>query len=82
MNTATSIDMQKRERELQSRAFEARAEQFFKDWCPGSPEDDAAFHRDLMMLVRTIYQDAQAPLLDHIMKLASAMPMPPLPTAR
>lgn len=71
---STIMEVRKREQESQSRAFEARAQQFFEDWSPGSPQDDAAFHRDLMMLVRTIYQDAQAPLLDHITKIVSMIP--------
>jgi hypothetical protein len=75
---STAMDMNKREKELQARAFEARAEDFFKRWSPGNSREDAEFHRDLMMLVRTIYQDAQAPLLDHIMKMSATMVFSPM----
>lgn len=70
-------DMKNREREIQARAFEARSEDFFKRWAPGGAREDAEFHRDLMMLVRTIYADAQAPLLEHITKMMAAMPVIP-----
>lgn len=75
MPTATDIMMRNKERE--GRIFEAMIESFLKRWMPNDHHDAVQFERELHMLVRQIYQDAQAPLLDHITKIYSVMPMLP-----
>ncbi len=74
---SSAIDMMKMDKERQTRMFEAMIESFLKRWMPEDRRDAAEFDRDFHMLVRQIYRDAQEPLLDHITKLASAMPMFP-----
>jgi hypothetical protein len=78
MSTATEIGMMQRETEMRKRGFEQRMEHFINEW---APEDNrfsrAAFETELIVLVREIYADAQAPLLDHITKIVMAMPWPP-----
>ena len=60
---------------MRKRGFELRMEHFINEW---APEDDrfsrAAFETELIALVREIYADAQAPLLDHLSKITMAMP--------
>lgn len=74
---STAIDMMKMDKERQARMFEAMIEAFLKEWMPEDHYMAIDFERQFHMLVRQIYRDAQEPLLEHITKLASAMPMFP-----
>ena len=74
---STAMDMMKMDKERQARMFEAMMESFLKRWEPDHQEDRYAFHAELHSLIRQVYRDAQEPLLDHITKLAGAMPMFP-----
>ncbi len=77
METATSIDFEQRQREYRKRGFEQRMEQFLRDFGPDDHYDRAHMERELISLVMQIYQEAQAPILDHLSKIAMAMPFPP-----
>ena len=72
---SSAIDMMKMDKERQTRMFEAMIEAFLKEWMPEDHYMAIDFERQFHMLVRQIYRDAQEPLLDHITKLAGAMPM-------
>lgn len=74
MNTATQIGMM--ERESEKRGFELRVESFLRQWAPDDLRERAEFEMQLISLVRQIYTDAQAPVLDHFTKLAMSIPMP------
>lgn len=63
------------QKEIDEGIFEARAQQFFEMWAPPDHRAASEFHRDLMLLVRIIYNDAQKPLLEHVTKLITAMPI-------
>lgn len=54
-----------------------RLEWFFETYAPVEPEKRHRFNADFSMLVRQIYQDAQAPLIKQ-MSAALAL-VPPLP---
>lgn len=73
----SAIDMKSMDKERQARIFESMIEAFLNRYKPTDRYEASEFERDLHMLVRQIYRDAQDPLLDHITKLISAMPMMP-----
>jgi hypothetical protein len=72
---STAMDMQKFDKERQTRLFEQMMESFLKEWLPEDHYMAIDFERDFHMLVRQIYRDAQEPLLDHIAKISGAMAM-------
>ena len=76
MNTATQIGMMERESEMQKRGFELRVESFLRQWAPDDLRERAEFEMQLISLVRQIYTDAQAPVLDRFTKLAMSISMP------
>ena len=76
MQTATEAMLKCNEKERQAQIFEHMIEAFLKRHKPNDRYDAAEFERELFMLVRQIYQDAQAPLLDTITKIAMAAPLP------
>lgn len=65
-------------KELDERVFEQRLRNFIETWKPEDRFDASDFEAQLVMLVRQIYTDAQAPLMDHISKLVSTMPLYPI----
>lgn len=78
--------MRGRDNELRKRMFETMMEAFVRRWQPpivgsadqGLAGDNAQFHGELHSLIRQVYADAQAPLLEQMTKLISVMPMYPL----
>ena len=76
MQTATDSILKRDEKVRQAQIFEHMIEAFLKRHKPNDRYDAAEFERELFMLVRQIYQDAQAPLLDTITKIAMAAPLP------
>lgn len=76
MNTATAIGMMERETEMRKRGFELQLESFMRQWGPDDPRERAEFEMQFVSLVRQIYTDAQAPILDRFTKLAMSIPMP------
>ena len=75
---STAMDMQKLDKERQTRLFERMIEAFLKEWMPEDHYMAMEFERGLHMLVRQIYRDAQEPLLEHMTKLSSAFQTFPL----
>jgi len=72
---STAMDMQKFDKERQTKLFERMMESFLKEWMPEDHYMAVDFERDFHMLVRQIYRDAQEPLLDHIAKISGTMAM-------
>ena len=70
-------DFEKRMKELQERAFEQRMRQFLDTWKPMDRREASDFEAQLIILVKTIYTDAQEPLLKHITNMLAAVPMFP-----
>lgn len=73
MTDKTATEMLRRTDDSMKRRhiFEDMAEHFFRNWSPEDPYDKMQFSRDLMMLQRQIYADAQEPLLQYITKTMS-----------
>lgn len=69
-------DNERRRDELNERMLEARIKAFIANYRPKEGPEQTDFEGDLMMLVRQIYADAQAPLLKNITQMFSVMPMP------
>jgi hypothetical protein len=78
MSTALMVDHDKRMKEMNEQAFERRLRSFIETWKPENRIDASDFEAQLVMLVRQIYTDAQAPLMDQITKIISAMPLLPI----
>lgn len=70
--TATDQSIKAHDKLRSQRMFEYAMESFQKRWAPRHINDSAQFQTELFSLVRMIYADAQAPLLDHITKIATA----------
>lgn len=88
--TATQV---MRDQEVRDqRMLEQHIEAFMRAWAPQDSYDRNVFEGQFHTIVRLIYREAQAPLLDHITKIAMATPFagasllrpasspPPLPT--
>lgn len=60
--------------ERDKRIFEMRVEEFYKRWAPEDPHERSQFEGALFSIVRQIYTDAQAPLLEQLTKIAMAAP--------
>ena len=75
MPTATEA-IKSREAEHRKQAFEYGIESFLNQWKPQDRYEASQFEAQLHSLVRQIYIDAQAPILDRFTKLAMSMPMP------
>jgi hypothetical protein len=69
-----------RQGERETQVFAAQMEAFLNHYKPDDRREASEFERDLIMLIRQIYRDAQAPLLDQIIKLATATATIRLPT--
>lgn len=75
MNTALMVDHEKRNKELNERMLDARIKAFIANYRPKEGWEQTDFEGDLLMLVRQIYADAQAPLLKQITDMCAAMPV-------
>lgn len=75
MQTATEA-IKNREDANRRMAFEYQIEQFLNQWKPQDRYEASQFEAQLHSLVRQIYTDAQAPILDRFTKLAMSIPMP------
>ena len=73
--TALMADHEKRAADINERMLDARIKAFIANYRPEDPVERTDFEGDLLMLVRQIYADAQAPLLKHITQMVSAMPV-------
>ena len=62
--------------ERRKRTFEYQIEGFLNQWKPQDRYEASQFEAQLISLVRQIYADAQEPVLDHLTKIAMAMPLP------
>ena len=80
MTTATEHIIKKSDDESRKRAFEHQMEDFIKRWRSDDRYDGAQFEAQLIMLMRQIYEDAQAPLLKQIMEMTTYMAVPTFPT--
>jgi len=70
-------DETNRDKEMRRRMFEDMIEHFTYNYRPVDKTREAySFDRDLHCLVRQIYADAQAPLLEHLSKIIMAWPSP------
>lgn len=67
-----------KEKERQRRGFELRFEAFIEQWAPEDRYERDRFHRELHFLLAQTYQDAQAPVLDQLGKVAMLCPLPPI----
>lgn len=67
-----------KEKERQRRNFELMFQAFVERWAPEHPRDRDEFHRELHFLLAQTYQDAQAPVLDQLGKVAMLCPLPPI----
>lgn len=56
------------------RMFEAMLSEFLTRYKPDDPIEANRFHIDLIMLVRQVYTDAQAPVLEHLSRRAMSVP--------
>lgn len=64
------------EQERERMRFEILMHRFLERWAPADPRDRDEFDRELLYLVRTIYVDAQQPVLDRLTQIAMASPLP------
>lgn len=75
MTTATKA-IKSREGEHRKMAFEYGIESFLNQWKPQDRREASQFEAQLHSLVRQIYIDAQAPILDRFTQLAMLIPTP------
>lgn len=75
MQTATEMSKQQ-DGERRKRAFEYQMESFLNQWKPGDRREASEFEAQLISLVRQIYTDAQAPILEQFTRLAMAASSP------
>ena len=64
MKPVSAIESQQKEREL--RQFEIMVEGFLQRWKPDDRYEASRFEAEMFSIVRQIYVDAQAPVLDHL----------------
>lgn len=69
--------MHEHHEQIRKQIFERRLEAFLKEWQPEDHYMAMEFHRDLHMLVRDIYDGAQAPILKHLTEVMKAWPIAP-----
>lgn len=63
--------------ERRKRAFEYQIESFLNQWKPDDRQEASQFEAQLISLVRQVYADAQAPILDQMSKLIQELPTSP-----
>ncbi len=73
-DSATMINMKAMEKELSDSIMQRRIESFCEDWQPKDPQHIGRFVADLHMLVKSIYVEAQEPLLSQYTKMISLIP--------
>jgi hypothetical protein len=64
--------------DLDSRTLEAHMKKFHDDWAPHNTDYDSRWHAEFYMLVRRIYQDAQAPFLKAAADAFAKQPVHPI----
>ena len=67
--SATSIAMEQRTKEVRERRFNVMAQHFFRRWQPDDRDEAAQFSADLFTLVREVYADALQPVGDTVKTL-------------
>lgn len=75
MNTELMADHEKRAKEMNERMLDGRIKAFIANYRPKEGWEQTDFEGDLLMLVRQIYADAQAPLLKQITDMCAVMPV-------
>ena len=75
MTTATEA-IKSRESEHRKMAFEYGIESFLNQWKPQDRREASQFEAELHSLIRQVYTDAQAPILDRFTQLAMSIPTP------
>ena len=76
MSTALEAGMKAREDEHRKRAFEYCIESFLNQWKPDDRYEASQFEAQLHSLIRQVYTDAQAPIMEQFTKLAMSILMP------
>jgi hypothetical protein len=69
------MDEEKFRKDREKRMYELQMESFVRQWAPDDPYEHAQFDAQLFSLVRQIYCDAQAPVLEQLGKVASYAPL-------
>lgn len=75
-DTALGQLLKKDQETRDQRIFEHMIEGFIREWAPTDPRDKADFEMQLHSIIRQTFRDAQEPVLDRLMKIAMATPMP------
>ena len=75
MTTATEA-IKSRESEHRKRSFEYGIESFLNQWKPHDRREASQFEAELHSLIRQVYTDAQAPILERFTQLAMSIPTP------
>lgn len=78
MSTATEQIMERDTKRADERRLEAELKAFHERWAPHNHDYDSQWHAEFYMLVRLIYQDAQAPFAKALHDALMSAPMPPI----
>ena len=76
MQTAIEASIKARQDEVRKRCFEYDIESFLNQWAPVDPYERSQFEAQLHSIIRQVYTDAQAPVLEQFSKLAMSIPLP------
>lgn len=74
MLTATTM-IERDEKQIRKRMFEHMLEGFINHWAPADLRARAEFETQIVSLVRQVYDDAQAPVLDRLLAVYERLPM-------
>lgn len=74
MSNATEM-IEQSQKDRNQYVFEHRIEDFLKKYAPSDPWLRGEFDRDLLFIVRQIFEEAQAPILKQLTQVINALPM-------
>jgi uncharacterized protein (DUF2267 family) len=73
-----TIDTEQQQDAYEENVLGGTIRQFIRRWSPRDHEIRCDFEAELHMLIRRIYQDAQAPLVKQMSAALALAPMPPI----